>query len=149
MLRSARQREQAVATQRSWNLVLFSVGGLRLAARTEEVGGVTPWGERIVVPSRTPFVGSLVKRGTEVLPVYDLASRLNRTVQGDSTLCLVARHVDGPMAICIDAEIPSLRTIDAAHIRSSSRQDIDTLGSFVNEGEDIAIVALRNLGRHR
>ncbi|MBA5866110.1 MAG: hypothetical protein GDA67_05355 [Nitrospira sp. CR1.3] len=149
MLRAARQQEQAVAAKPSWSIVVFSIGGMKLAARTEDVGGVTPWGDRIPVPSRTPFVGSLVKRDKEVLPVYDLASQLDREAQGESMLCLVARHVDGPMAICIDADIPSLHTVDAAQIRPSRRQDIETVGSFTSDGEEIDIVALQRLGKTR
>jgi chemotaxis signal transduction protein len=147
MLRSARQQQRAIATKQSWNLVVFSVGGLTLAAKTEDVGGVAPWGESIPVPSRTPFVASLLKRDKEILPVYDLASRLHRTLRGDAMLCLVARHPDGPMAIGIDADIPTLHTLDAAQIRSSRREDVNTLGSFRNGGKDIDIVALRRLGR--
>jgi len=148
MLRAARQQGQAVAKKQSWNVVIFSIGGMKLAARTEDVGGVTPWGKEIPVPSRTPFVDSLVKRDKDVMPVYDLASRLRRALHEDSRLCLVARHVDGPMAVCIDADIPSLHTVDAAQIRQSRRLDIETLGSFERDGEDIEIVALHRLGRH-
>jgi chemotaxis signal transduction protein len=147
MLRSARQQQQATATKRSWNLVVFSVGGLTLAARTEDVGGVAPWGEAIPVPSRTPFVASLLKRDKEILPVYDLASRLHRTLKDDAMLCLVARHPDGPMAIGIDADIPTLHTLEAAQIGPSRRNDVNTLGSFRNDGKDIDIVALGNLGK--
>ncbi|HJT21270.1 MAG TPA: chemotaxis protein CheW [Nitrospira sp.] len=147
MLRSARQQQQAIATKRSWNLVVFSVGGLTLAARTEDVGGVTPWGEGISVPSRTPFVASLLKRDKEILPVYDLASRLHRKLRGDARLCLVARHPDGPMAIGIDPDIPTLHTLEATEIRPSRREDVNTLGSFENDGKDIDIVALRQLGK--
>lgn len=126
---------------------MFSVGGVRLAARAEDVGGVTPWGEGIAVPSCTPFVGSVVKRDKQVLPVYDLASRLRCDLQDDAMLCLIARHVDGPMAIGIDADIPSLHTVEAGQIKPSRTKDIETLGSFESEGEDIDIVALKKLGK--
>lgn len=149
MLRAARHQEQAVATKRSWSVVVFSIGGMKLAARTEDVGGVTPWGDSVPVPSRTPFVGSLVKRDKDVLPVYDLATQLDQETRGESALCLVARHVDGPMAICIDADIPSLHTVDAAQIHSSRRSDIETVGSFTSDGEEIDIVALQRLGKAR
>jgi chemotaxis signal transduction protein len=149
MLRASRQQEQAVATKRSWSVVVFSIGGMKLAARTEEVGGVAPWGERIPVPSRTPFVSSLVKRDKDVLPVYDLASQLDRDIEGESALCLVARHIDGPMAICIDGDIPSLYTVDAAQVRPGRRHDIETLGSFTSDGQDIDIVAFQLLGTGR
>jgi len=62
-------------------------------------------------------------------------------------LCLVARHIDGPMAICIDSEIPSLHTVEIGQIGPSKRMDLETLGSFTSEGQDIDIVALQRLGR--
>jgi len=127
--------------------VVFSVGGMKLAARTEDVGGVSPWTESIPVPSRTPFVQAMLKRDNLVLPVYDLAARLSRTVQGDPLLCLVARHLDGPMAICIDADVPSLETVDTAAIRPAGRGDIESLGSVMIGENDVAIVALQRLGR--
>jgi len=147
MLRAARQQERAVATRQSWSVVVFSVGGMKLAAKAEDVGGISAWGIDVPVPSRTPFVGSLVKRDKDVLPVYDLATRLDRQPEEESSLCLVARHVDGPMAICIDAEIPSLHMVDASEVRPSRRNDIETIGSFVRDGMDIDIVALRRLGQ--
>src|SRR6476661_6646152 len=137
MLRAARGQQQAQATKRSWNVVLFSVGGVKLAARTEDVGGVSPWTKSIPVPSRTPFVQAMLKREKDVMPVYDLATRLSRELEGDPLLCLVARHVDGPMAICIDGVIPSLHNVDAAHIVPSKRLDLETLGSFTDEGQEI------------
>ena len=127
--------------------MVFSVGGMKLAARTEDVGGVSPWTESISVPSRTPFVQAMLKRENHVMPVYDLASRLSSPVQGDLLLCLVARHLDGPMAICIDADVPSLETVDAAAIRPNGRKDIESLGSVTIGEHDVAIVALQRLGR--
>ena len=147
MLRASREQQQGQATKRSWNVVLFSVGGVKLAARTEHVGGISPWTKSIPVPSRTPFVQAMLKRNNDVIPVYDLASRLRCTVQGDQLLCLVARHLDGPMAICIDADVPSLETVDVVAIRPSDREDIETLGTVTIAGEDVAIVALQRLGR--
>ena len=147
MLRAARGTQQPQATNRPWNVVVFSVGGMKLAARTEDVGGVSPWTESIPVPSRTPFVQAMLKRDNNVMPVYDLATRLSRTLQGDPLLCLVARHLDGPMAICIDADVPSIETVDATAIRPNGRGDIETLGSFTIDGDDVAIVALQRLGQ--
>ena len=147
MLRGARGKQQSGNTKRSWNVVVFSVGGVKLAARTEDVGGVSPWMESIPVPSRTPFVRAMLKRGSRVLPVYDLASRLSCPVQGDPLLCLEARHLDGPMAICIDAAVPSLETVDVAAIRPNGRGDVETLGMVTIGGEYVAIVALQRLGR--
>jgi chemotaxis signal transduction protein len=128
-------------------VVVFSVGGMKLAARTEDVGGVSPWIETIAVPSRTPFVQAMLKRDNHVMPVYDLAARLNRKLIGNPLLCLVARHLDGPMAICIDADVPSLETVDAAEIRPNGKGDIESLGSVTIGENDVAIVALQRLGR--
>jgi chemotaxis signal transduction protein len=149
VLRAARQQEQIVSEKRAWNVVVFSIGGTRLAARTEDVGGVAPWIDPVPVPSRTPFVGAMLAREKDVMPVYDLGTRLRREPEGDTLLCLVARHVDGPMAICIDAVIPSLHNIEVGQIVPSKRMDLETLGSFTDEGEDIDIVALQRLGHSR
>ena len=149
MLRAAHGKQQAHTTKRSWSVVVFSVGGLKLAARTEDVGGVSPWMESIPVPSRTPFVHAMLKRGNHVMPVYDLASRLSCQVQGDRLLCLEARHLDGPMAICIDADVPTLEAVEPTAIRPNGRMDVETLGMVTIGGEDVAIVALQRLGRLR
>ena len=149
MLRATRGQQQGQATKRSWNVLVFSVGGIKLAARTEDVGGVSPWTESIPVPSRTPFVQAMLKRDNHVMPVYDLAARLSRTVQGSPLLCLVARHVDGPMAICIDADVPSLATVEATAIRPNGRGDIESYGSVTIDETDVAIVALQRLGQSR
>jgi hypothetical protein len=53
------------------------------------------------------------------------------------------------MAICIDGVIPSLHNVDVAQILPSKRVDLETLGSFSEEGQDIEIVALQRLGRNR
>ena len=129
--------------------MVFSVGGERLAARTEDVEGVSSWAETIPVPSRTPFVQAMLKRDNHVMPVYDLAARLNRVVQGEPLLCLVARHLDGPMAICIDAAMPSLQAVNPASIRPNSRGGIESLGLVTIGAQDVAIVALQRLGRLR
>ena len=129
--------------------MVFSVGGMKLAARTEDVGGVSPWTETIPVPSRTPFVQAMLKRDNHVMPVYDLAARLSLTVQGDPLLCLVAHHLDGPMAICIDADVPSLEIVDTTAIRPNGRRDIESLGSVTIGENDVAIVALKQLGKSR
>jgi chemotaxis signal transduction protein len=126
---------------------VFSIGGVKLAARTEDVGGVSPWTETVPVPSRTPFVQAMLKRDNYVMPVYDLAARMSRTVQGDPLLCLEVRHLDGPMAICIDAVVPSLEIVDRSAIRPNGREDIESLGSVTIGGNDVAIVALQQLGR--
>lgn len=127
--------------------MVFSIGGMKLAARTEEVGGVSSWTETIPVPSRTPFVQAVLKRDNHAMPVYDLAARLSCKQIGSPLLCLVIRHLDGPMAICIDGDIPSLETVAAAMIRPNGSGDIESLGSVTIGDEDVTIVALQSLGR--
>jgi chemotaxis signal transduction protein len=147
MLRATRGKQHVQAMKRSWNVVVFSVGGMKLAARTEDVGGVSPWIDSIPVPSRTPFVQAMLKRENNVMPVYDLAARLSRKLNGSPLLCLVARHLDGPMAICIDADMPSLETVDIRAIRPTGGGDIETHGTVTIAGNDVTIVALHRLGR--
>ena len=60
---------------------------------------------------------------------------------------LVARHLDGPMAICIDSAVPSLETVDAAEVRPNGRENVESLGSVTIGGNDVSIVALQRLGR--
>jgi hypothetical protein len=146
MLRASKQQDQSVSAKRSWILLVFSIGGERLAARTDDVGGIAPWIDSIAVPSRTPFVQAMLRREKELLPVYDLAARLNRSLMGDPLLCLVAKHFDGPMAICIDGDMPSLHTIEAGALQFSTRTDIETIGSFNDGNGDIPVVALQTLG---
>jgi chemotaxis signal transduction protein len=146
MLRAAREEQQVQAPKRSWNIVVFSIGGMKLAARIEDVGEVLAWSATVPIPSRTPFVQAMLKRDNDVMPVYDLAARLRRIVQGDPLLCLVARHLDGPMAICIDADVPTIAKADAASIRPSFERDIESLGSVTIGENDVTIVALQRLG---
>ena len=146
MLRASKQQEKSVVAKRSWNLLVFWVGGERFAARTDDIGGIAPWVNSIAVPSRTPFVQAMVRREKEVLPVYDLAARLNRSLLGDPLLCLVAKHVDGPMAICIDGDMPSLHSIEAGTLQFSTRTDIETIGSFNDGNGEIPVVAFQTLG---
>jgi chemotaxis signal transduction protein len=130
-------------------LLVFSVGGRQVAARTEEVAGVRPWPETLPVPSDTPFVTALVRLEKDCMPVYDLAARLNRTVDPTTALCLIVKHEDGPMAICIDASIPSLHMVDSASIHEQAGGDSDIAG-ICSIGEDrLSIIHLARLGRDR
>lgn len=119
---------------------------MKLAARIEDVGEVLAWSATVPIPSRTPFVQAMLKRDNDVMPVYDLAARLRRLVQGNPLLCLVARHLDGPMAICIDADVPAISRVDAVSIRQNGERDIESLGSVTIGENDVTIVALQRLG---
>ncbi len=145
MLKTPRGPISKVAAALS-SLVVFAVGGRRLAARADEIGGVGPWSPALPIPSRTPFVGSVVRRGDEVLPVYDLAARLGVRVAEGASLCLVAKRRDGAMAVRIDAEIPTLHAVDPAGIRPASRQDPDMAGICMIGGEEVPVYSLAMLG---
>jgi chemotaxis signal transduction protein len=127
-------------------LVVFTVGGKRVAAKTDEIGGVRPWRPSLPVPSRTAHIASVVRYGDEVLPVYDLAARLGVRVAEGESLCLVAKRRDGAMALRIDPQIPTLHMVDQAGIRVSSRQEPDVTGTCLLNGEDVPIYSLARLG---
>jgi chemotaxis signal transduction protein len=126
-----------------WPLVVFQIGGQLLAARAQEVGGVWPWAEATPVPSGTPRVSGIVRRGEEILPVYDLAGSLKVQIKGSRRLCLIAKHRDGPMAICIDEEIPSLQTVDPSLIATTAESD--QLGTCQVGAETVPIYSLTTL----
>ena len=134
------------SASRPWNLLIFSVGGRRLAAKTDEVAGISEWKESIPVPSRTPFLSAVVRQNQEVLPVFDLAELLHVSVQGDHLLCLMTKHPNGTMAICIDEEMPILHTLDHAAIRPCRGETFQSIGSFANGLDDIPIISLSKLG---
>jgi chemotaxis signal transduction protein len=127
-------------------LVLFSVGGRRLAAKVEEVGGVWPWTGSIPVPSGTAFVKAVTRRGDEVLPVFDLAGRLGVAVEGASPLCLIAKRRDGPLAICIDADIPTLHAIEPDSVQPVHPGDPDAIGTCRLGADYVPVYSLAALG---
>lgn len=145
MLKTPRGPTSKVAAPLS-SLVVFVVGGKRLAARADEIGGVRPWSPAFPIPSRTPFVRAVVRHEDEVLPVYDLAARLGVRVAEEESLCLIVKRRDGVMAVCIDAEIPTLHAVEASGIRPTSRQDPDMVGICAIRGEEVPVYSLITLG---
>ena len=128
-------------------LLLFAVGGTQVAARAEEVESVMPWSESMPVPSRTPFVHALVRRDQAVLPVFDLAARLDVTIGGSASLCVIAKHVDGLLAIRIDPEVPVLHMVEPSAIRPDQPADPDLLGTYMYESHAIPVLSLARLGK--
>ena len=112
----------------------------------EEIGGVMPWPGAIPVPSETRFVTSLVRHEDRYLPVFDLAAKFQRTMHERESLCLVVKHVDGPLAICIDAEVPSLQMVPRSSLQYQHGDDPDMAGSCVAGGEQLPIINLATLG---
>jgi len=128
----------------SWSLMVFSIGGSRMAARTKDVEGVRPWSGAMRIPSRTPHVNALVRNGEDVFPVFDLAGMLNLRVQGDMPMCLLVKHKDGPMAICIDADIPKLVTIESTALYPPAHPDPNILWQCRIDGVTMPIYAFFN-----
>lgn len=151
MLRSQLRRQShttasVAAHARVQALVVFSVAGKRLAARSEEIGGVQPWPGATPVPSDTPFVTSLVRHEDSCLPVFDLAAKFNRTVREEEPLCLIVKHVDGPLAICIDSQVPSLHVVPRSAVQYQAGLDPDMAGSCVTGDEQLPLINLATLG---
>ena len=128
-------------------LLIFSVGGRQVAAHTKEIAGVRPWPEAMPVPSDTPFVTSLVRVDKDCMPVYDLAAKLNRRIDPAGALCLIVKHEDGPLAICIDPSIPSLHMVDSSAVQERAGNDADIAGICSVGDEQLAIIRLARLGK--
>lgn len=151
MLRSQLRRQSETTASgaphaRVQTIVVFSVAGKRLAARTEEIGGVLPWPGRTPVPSDTPFVSSLVRHEESCLPVFDLAEKFKCSVREEDSLCLIVKHVDGPLAVCIDAQVPSMHAVPRSEIQYQSSLDPDIAGSCAAGDEQLPLINLATLG---
>ena len=145
MLRTG-EKHQRETVRQSWQLLVFSVGGRRLAVNALDVSGISQWNQSIPVAGRTPFVTAVVRQGQTVLPVFDLAASLSLTVQGSSPLCLRVKHPLGEMAMCIDEEIPVLHTVDPASLQAYQGKDIPTEGSYTNGLDEVPILSVSRLG---
>lgn len=145
MLRGANgnQRKQAA---RSWNLIVFSVGGRRLAVKAEELAGIAKWTGSIPADNGMPFVSSMVRVDQAEYPVFDLAEMLHVSVRGDSLLCLMAKHSSGTLAICVDEEMPVLHTLDPATLQPYHGEEVPVIGSFSNGVDQIPILSIAQLG---
>ena len=144
MLRGATAGQRETVS-RVRNLLVFAVGGRRLATRAEEVVGITPWKGSVPIVSRTPFVSAVVRQGHVVLPVFDLAAWLQLSVQGSSPLCLTATHPQGHMAICIDEEVPALQPCEPSGIQIYRGKDLPAEESYVIGFDEIPILSLSQL----
>lgn len=144
MLRSSVGTKQKTRSH-TCPLVMFSVGGRRLAVKTDEVAGISEWKGSIPVPSRTPFVAAVVRREQQVFPVFDLAGLLQVSIQGKHLLSLTVKHPDGAMAVCIDEEMPILHTLDTAAIQVYQGGEFKAVGSFRSGFDEIPIIAVSKL----
>jgi chemotaxis signal transduction protein len=127
-------------------LLVFSVGGRRMAARANDVGGIWPWAEVVSIPSGTPHISAVLRQGDDILPVFDLAGRLNVQVKGSALLCLIVKRKDGPMAVCIDGDMPTLQSVSEESIRPVAWKDSDVIGTCRIEAEEVPVYSLAQLG---
>lgn len=151
MLRAQLSKQLQVGTERAvaarmQGMVVFSVAGRRLAATTDDIGGVIPWPGATRVPSDTPFVTSLVRQGKSCLPVFDLAEKFNCTIRENDPLCLIVKHADGLIAICIDPQVPSLHMVARSAVHYLAGSDPDIGGTCIAGDEEFPIINLRTLG---
>jgi len=128
-------------------LTVFSVGGRRFAAGMDEVSGIVQWPLVVPVPSQTPFVNAVAWQGKEVLPIFDLAGQFHLTIESDPPLCLLAKHEDGLMAVCIDSDIPILQLVDRASIQPSDGADPVVVGTCTINDQPIDLICLTKLGK--
>ena len=145
MLRPSLRKKQP-SGPRACHLLIFSVGGRRLAVKTDEVAGISEWKGSISVPSRTPFVSAVLRRERAVYAVFDLAALLHVQVQGDELLCLMAKHPQGAIAICIDEDMPVLHSLHTSAIQAYQGQEFDAVGSFTSGFDQIPIMSVAKLG---
>ncbi len=142
----SRKGVQGPAKAKAIMLLVFSVGGRRMAARASDVAGIWPWTQVVSVPSGTPHISAVLRQGEDVLPVFDLAGRLGVQVNGSALLCLIAKRKDGPMAVCIDGEIPTLQQVSQESIRPVAWKDSDVIGTCRIEAEELPVYSLAQLG---
>jgi chemotaxis signal transduction protein len=89
----------------------------------------------------------VARQDKQLIPVFDLAERLGVEVQGASPLCLIAKQAEGPVAICVDEDVPSLSTIELSVIQPSRSSDRDVVGLFQQGDQEVPIYALDRLGQ--
>lgn len=151
MLRAQLRRQSRVGTEsaamaRMQGMVVFSVAGQQLAATIDEISGVMPWPGATLVPSDTAFVTSLVRQEKVCLPVFDLAAKFNRTIRENDPLCLIVKHVDGLIAICVDPQVPSLHMVARSAVHYRAGADPDIAGTCIAGDEEVPIIKLTTLG---
>ena len=147
MLRTAKRPGLTPEAAKPWSLVMFSVGGKRVAVRTEEVGGVLPWTDAMPVPSLTPHVNAVVRQGEEILPVFDFARLLMVQVSKTEPLCLRVKRHDGLMAVCIDPDVPTLHQVEAKAVRPASSGLPGVVGMCSIGSEEVPIYSWAMLGQ--
>jgi chemotaxis signal transduction protein len=126
-------------------LMVFSVGRCRIATPADDVASVRSSSVDVPIPSRTPFLRGLLRDGDEVAPVYDFAARLNLHPI-DPPLYVIAKHFLGPLAVCVDGDMPTVHDAQAGQLAPSNSTEPDILGTYLSGSGAIPIYSLAGLG---
>lgn len=145
MLRGAKQAIAKETARRAVPLIVFTIGGKAFAMKAAEVGGVEPWPISMAVPSTTPHVREVIRRGRAVHAVYDLAGEWSITPESTTPLCVMVKWGGGEVAIRVDSQIPSLESADLAMIREAPNGRSGTIGMWTFHGVDIPLVSFLHM----
>ncbi len=127
--------------------MVFSVGGKAFAVNANEVTGVVPWPVSMRVPSTTPYMNEVVRRGHQVTPVYDLAEPWSLSVDRDSALCMVVKWGGTEAVVRVDSQIPSLETAETDMIYSALDGQTGLVGMWQFQGIEIPLVSFIQMGQ--
>jgi hypothetical protein len=64
---------------------------------------------------------------------------------GSRKLCLLAKHRAGPLAICIDEQIPTLQSVEPGLIAPPAGDEPDVIGTYQIEGLSVPIYSFATL----
>ena len=126
-------------------IIVFSIGGRRLVARMKEISRVREWVPAMPMPCRSDCINALVRFGDEVLPVLDLAARLNLIVRGSMSFCLIVKSRKGSIAVRIDGDVPSLHRVDQDAIIPVVQDDSPFAGICRLGTEEIPVYSFATL----
>ncbi len=147
MLRGTKHTIKQAAARRTLQLLVFSVGGKGFAVNASEVTGVEPWPASMAVPSTTPYLNEVVRRGSQVMPVYDLAEPWALSVDRGTALCMVVKWGSTEAVVPVDSQIPSLETADTDMIHPAVDRQPGLIGLWQFQGIEIPVVSFLQMGQ--
>lgn len=147
MLRGAKQTSAKNASQRLVPLVIFTIGGQAFAMKAAEVGSVEPWPVSMRLPGTTPHLHEIVRRGTRLHAVHDLAALWGLTAESEQPLCVMVKWGREEVAVRVDSQIPSLESADLAMIRMVPDSRPGTVGFWSHRGVDIPLISYQSLAQ--
>ncbi len=145
MLRGARQAAAKTAARRMVPVIVFSIGGKAFAMKAAEVGSVEAWPVSMPIPSATPHIREVVRRGRRLHGVYDLAGHWAIQPSEGTPLCVMVKWGHEEVAIRVDSRIPSLESADLAMIRPAPDAKGGTIGIWTLQGVDVPLVSFMQM----